>query len=282
MLKALKSGGLSVKNNAFSKFKLIYGIILAVSVTVAGICLIAACLNLYYAGDGYSAEAVSNYFAPISVPVYVCVILTVAGFVISAFGSEGKKKKSEKVYSYVLEILSSKKDVENADAESAAKVLKERKLRKAVTAAVCVTVCICGAVFLVYALDGSHFHTSEINDSMISAMQVFAPCLAISFISALTGIIVNEKSIKREIELLKQFPSINIKENQNGSEPGSNTDSKDSYKKRTFNKNAIFTTVKIAILVIAAVALVYGAIAGGTADVLTKAVNICTECIGLG
>ncbi|MBE6563056.1 MAG: thioredoxin [Ruminococcaceae bacterium] len=40
--------------------------------------------------------------------------------------------------------------------------------------------------------------------------------------------------------------------------------------------------VKLAILILAAAALIYGAIAGGTADVLTKAVNICTECIGLG
>ncbi|MBQ8580085.1 MAG: thioredoxin [Oscillospiraceae bacterium] len=28
--------------------------------------------------------------------------------------------------------------------------------------------------------------------------------------------------------------------------------------------------------------IAYGAAAGGTADVLTKAVNICTECVGLG
>ena len=36
------------------------------------------------------------------------------------------------------------------------------------------------------------------------------------------------------------------------------------------------------ILGVAIVSLVLGAILGGYADVLTKAVNICTECIGLG
>ena len=43
--------------------------------------------------------------------------------------------------------------------------------------------------------------------------------------------------------------------------------------------------VKITIFIILGVAiisLVLGAIFGGYADVLTKAVNICTECIGLG
>ncbi|MBO5767765.1 MAG: thioredoxin [Clostridia bacterium] len=40
--------------------------------------------------------------------------------------------------------------------------------------------------------------------------------------------------------------------------------------------------MRISLLIIALFLLVYGYIIGGTADVLTKAVNICTECIGLG
>lgn len=42
-------------------------------------------------------------------------------------------------------------------------------------------------------------------------------------------------------------------------------------------------TIVLWALIAAGVALiVYGAVQGGTADVLTKAKNICTECIGLG
>ena len=39
---------------------------------------------------------------------------------------------------------------------------------------------------------------------------------------------------------------------------------------------------RLAILFVAVFCFVYGFITGGTADVLTKAINICTECIGLG
>ncbi|MBQ8627442.1 MAG: thioredoxin [Agathobacter sp.] len=39
---------------------------------------------------------------------------------------------------------------------------------------------------------------------------------------------------------------------------------------------------RCAILAIGVFFLVYGFITGGTADVLAKAINICTECIGLG
>lgn len=40
--------------------------------------------------------------------------------------------------------------------------------------------------------------------------------------------------------------------------------------------------LQYSVLCAALVCLVYGFLAGGTADVLTKAVNICTECVGLG
>ncbi|MBQ2981771.1 MAG: thioredoxin [Lachnospiraceae bacterium] len=40
--------------------------------------------------------------------------------------------------------------------------------------------------------------------------------------------------------------------------------------------------MRIAFIIIGIGILIYGFATGGTRDVLTKAVNICTECIGLG
>ena len=64
------------------------------------------------------------------------------------------------------------------------------------------------------------------------------------------------------------------------------TDAK-TFKKKIDNTQNSPTSKKInitrfVILCIAVLALILGAIFGGYADVLTKAVNICTECIGLG
>ena len=39
---------------------------------------------------------------------------------------------------------------------------------------------------------------------------------------------------------------------------------------------------RLALLGVGIAIFAYGFIAGGTADVMTKAVNICTECVGLG
>ena len=41
-------------------------------------------------------------------------------------------------------------------------------------------------------------------------------------------------------------------------------------------------TLRLTLLAIAAALIVWGAVNGGARDVLVKAVNICTECIGLG
>jgi len=40
--------------------------------------------------------------------------------------------------------------------------------------------------------------------------------------------------------------------------------------------------LRLALLCVGIGVFVYGFFAGGTADVMTKAVNICTECVGLG
>lgn len=59
--------------------------------------------------------------------------------------------------------------------------------------------------------------------------------------------------------------------------------------KKTFKEQAVQMPVsrktmllRYSVLGVALVCIVYGFFAGGTADVLTKAVNICTECVGLG
>lgn len=54
-------------------------------------------------------------------------------------------------------------------------------------------------------------------------------------------------------------------------------------KSNQYNNNMrIVNIVRLCIFALATVFIVYGAISGGTVAVLTKAVNICTECIGLG
>lgn len=55
-----------------------------------------------------------------------------------------------------------------------------------------------------------------------------------------------------------------------------------STKQTEEQNNKKMTIIKLVILCFAIALFVTGALLGGFKDVLTKAVNICTECIGLG
>ena len=48
------------------------------------------------------------------------------------------------------------------------------------------------------------------------------------------------------------------------------------------NHAKLIMALRWALVCLAVAVLVYGFCTGGTADVLTKAKNICTECVGLG
>ena len=61
----------------------IFEIILSLSIVFAGICLIAACLSIYYSGDKpYSPLSVKEAFSKIAIPVFVAIILIVISFIL--------------------------------------------------------------------------------------------------------------------------------------------------------------------------------------------------------
>lgn len=249
------------------RIHMIYGSVTGAASILAGICLMAACIQIYRSGDSpFSPTSVAEHFAPISIPVYLCLALVIGGFLLDLLFPSGKKKPGRTVpQTMVLHRLHGQKDI-NSDLEVRASVETEqnaRRLRATVGIALLV---ICSILFLFYAVDPSHFHQTEITPSMIAAIRLLLPCLAVPFIWAVYAACHAKKSMAREIELLKKLPN--------------RTESKTAPDTRSGDR--MVSAVRGFILAIGVVLLVYGFLAGGTADVLTKAINICTECIGLG
>lgn len=255
-------------NNKDILARRIYNILHSISIIVAGVCLMAGCLSIYSSGDGaYSRQIVAETFSKISLPVYLCLILTVIGFVWDFLvPSKAEKDKKFKPYSHLLDRLIVKKDLSGCDEALLNTIYKERKSRKLHTVIRTIIICISGAVFLGYALNSNNYQT-DINTSVIKAMWVLIPCLVIPFIYSVFTAYHNEKSLKNEIELIKKAPA---KENTEEAEDNISKSEK------------VVNVVRFALLFVGVGILIYGYFAGGTADVLTKAINICTECIGLG
>ena len=259
-----------MKNNYIMRIRRIYDVVLSVSIILAGICLIAGCLTIYFTGERtYSREIVAETFSSIAIPVYICLALTILSFVLELIcPSEIQKQKPQKPYANILERILAKKEMDGCDQTLLQSINKERKSRKLHIIIRTVLLCISSIAFLSYALNGNNFHQSEINTSMIHAMWVMIPCLIVPFGYAIFTVYYNDKSLQREIELVKQVPSTESRKDK--SEISANS----SEKKENI--------LRYALLVVGIGILVYGFVSGGTVDVLTKAINICTECIGLG
>lgn len=258
-----------MNQDTIRRIRLVYGIILSAVAVVAGVCLITACLGIYLSGGEqiYTPEKVAQSFSVIAVPVYLFLALAIAGFVLDFFlPARNKKVKAEKNLAATLERLLSKRDMDSCDPALKEQILALRKNRsrdKIITLAV---LAVCSIGFLFYGANPANFHQSEINASMAKAVVILLGCLAVPFVCGLVTVYRAKNSLQKEIDLVKQIPA-----GETVSPPAIKTDC-----------NKLMLAVRCVLLCVAVAILAYGFFAGGTADVLTKAKNICTECVGLG
>ena len=122
-------------------------------------------------------------------------------------------------------------------------------------------ICTIGA--LTYLFDIKHFTSWDL-ESVIGNMLVHVtPWLLVAFAAALISKYLGIRSIEKEILLLRHAACCPAKDT-------GIPEAKDPALLRT------------ALYFLALVFIVWGVMNGGLYDVLVKAINICTECIGLG
>lgn len=246
----------------------IYGIVLSVALAVAGICLMVACYGIYASGGEqiYTTQKIAAAFAPISIPVFLALALTLGGFILHLFMPLEEKKTVNKNYALMLRKLHEKNDLSRCgDRALVAAIEKQPRLRKLHSIISLVVLGLCTVAFLIHACNGSNFHSSEITQSMIVSMYIMLPCLAIPFGYGVFTAYFCKASIQKELALMKLVACPRT--------PAPAPAKKES-------KAVLF--FQLGVLVAAVALIVVGVLGDGFADVLTKAVNICRECVGLG
>lgn len=249
---------------------LVYSIVLSITLVVSGICLIAACVGIYLSGDRpFSPEAVAAAFRHIALPVYLCLALVIGGWILNgAFPADTKKQPVQKQYQTILSRLHSKLALDSCDPALRTQILKQQKSRR-LHKTIGLGLLVMGSiVFLCYGANGANFDQQDITGSMVKAMYWFFPCLAVPFGYAVFTAYYARASLQREIALVKQAIAAGAEA------PAAQKQQKDHSK--------LLSGLRWALLGLAIAIAVYGFFAGGTNDVLTKAINICTECVGLG
>ena len=139
---------------------------------------------------------------------------------------------------------------------------EERKRR--VAALLCGGVCaVCAAMCCAYLFDLAHFASRDLETVMGAMLLHIVPWVALAFAALLLLAQVREKSLLREVEAAKNAP-------------------KRSIGPQTTQRPSLLAAGRVALYAAALLLIVAGILNGGMFDVLVKAINICTECIGLG
>lgn len=241
-------------------------ILVTALMVAAGICLMIACVSIYRAGDRpFTPESVAAAFSRISAFVYAGVAGVVINLVLEFILPRNPGKlHPKKQYGVILSRLSSKADMVTCQPKLHKKISCCRVFRRILLLLSIVFMVFCSGSFLLYGLNPANFSQTEITGSILSAVLVLALCMVPPFALCMVTTLVNRALVKKEIDLLKQAPV-----RSDAAAPAA-------------KKSSNVTPFRYAILGFAIGLLLCGFLSGGTGDVLTKAVNICTECVGLG
>lgn len=254
------------------RIHLAYGILVSAAAVIAGICLIVACVGIYRSGDHpFTRDSIAAAWGAIAVPVYVLLALVIGGWILNLFfPTEKAKLQVEKQHGIILEKLHKKLAPELCSPELSQAIRKEQNSRNTHKMIAGCILLGCSIAFLRYSTNMQYFTTEDINGSVVRAVLFFFLCLIIPFGYGVFTAYWNRRSIQKEIELVKQAIAAGA------------IASADASPAPVKNREAGINIAKYGILAVSIGILVYGFIAGGTADVLAKAAAICTECVGLG
>ena len=209
-------------------------------------------------GAVYSREIVAGRLAAIAPAIFGYLALAAAGLVLQAAagGKPGpraavpEEDKLRALYRRITEIPP------EARAE-------QRRRRRAWLAAGAV-ILGCTVMGGTYLLNAGNFSSLDLEPVVGSMVKHVAPWVVLGLAAAAAASVLSGQSARRELEILKSAP-------KKSPEPVAFTE-----------KKGALPVLRIALYAAAFVLLALGVANGGLWDVLVKAVNICTECIGLG
>ena len=270
---------------------LAYAILIIALAVAVGVLFIVSCVDIYNSQEisPFTTVAIESHFRAIAVPVIAFPCLVVVGFVLHfVFPLEKKEKKVENDKAY--DTLQKKVDLGKVSATSFSQIVRERYLRLGTTIGSLLIWIAALVIILVFALNPENYAGgTEVNASVKDITLVVFVSALIAMGMSVVANFSNKLSKKRELNLLK----LCVKENKEVMGVASSY-----YHVKILDKAfALYDQIKTfigkyeelsiwvargVVGVLAIVFIVLGALNGGVADVLGKAIRICTECIGLG
>ncbi|HIS01365.1 MAG TPA: hypothetical protein IAA74_07195 [Candidatus Excrementavichristensenella intestinipullorum] len=144
---------------------------------------------------------------------------------------------------------------------------RERRLRRGLNWGLGALILACACPMILYLTDSAHFPTGDLEGAMGGMLLALGPWLALILLGLMAAAQLRCRSLSRELQAAAQAPRAS------GPAPGPD---------RPLARRDNAGLWRGLLLLCAAALIAAGVLNGGLHDVLVKAVNICTECIGLG
>ena len=261
-----------MSQKALKYMRIIICCALSVAVVAAGIMFATSCLGIYLSGERpFTTDSISAAFAKIDLPVYVCIgAVVIGGIAWLILPQDEKKPRAILDKRAAIARTEGKFELEKCSDEVIEKIGSAKKKERLLKIGTFALIIAFSIPAVIVALTNSRY-TDDYNQSVRSICLLMLPWLALMLgagvaYAYLEAWILDVRLKAAKNALAEAKASGNIKE---------------YVKKDCGCRKKAFIT-RIIVIVITVGLLVLGITGGGMADVLSKAVNICTECIGLG
>lgn len=253
----------------------IFLIIMSIQTVLMGIAFSVQAIRIYKANPGndpYTREIVWEHIKQISIILILWVLLIIACFIYFKIRNSYKENDKSKITNMakLKTLLKIAPEFNNPELENDYKIIKLEEKKRIIAWCVNIVILIvCSIMGLCYILNKKHFIAEGNNNEQILDMVTYlAPWVIISFITSLICVLMEEFGAIKSIDALKRIIKV---------------DGKVSFKYDTNKNYNLSINITRGILIVASIVMIIvGINNGGTEDVLQKAINICTECIGLG
>lgn len=264
------------------KIRVSFDAIVGAFTVLVGVLFIVEAADIYYSGaaDGetgmYTRELVGARLLLLLFPVLVWVALIIAGFVISLHFSapvKGKKRDPLSAYQRLKGRIPVKAEGELAPLLSAHR--RYEKIRLIVRCAVGAFCLLAAVMCAVYLCNTANFPNRDLNGEVLGMLANVLPWVGSALAAAVLATAFEVALAGRELPAVKKLVA-------SGGESAPSALGRFGAVGRVMGDRRVLLALRVVLAAAAVTLVVLGSVNGGARDVLVKAINICTECIGLG
>ena len=267
---------------------LVYSLVLSALALALATVLVVMCIDIYNSGPHpFTRESVGERLLKISPLIYIFIAAVICGVVLNTVAPvEKERAKGTVPNALVLRRLYGK--MGTMTKETSDKIEKQRAIRFIMIVVSFILILGASIASLIYVLSvlepSADMHGATISASLGTLRFFIAP---LSYL--IVTVFVCKSSVKKELDAVKEQIKLKNEGEERDEARGAVTkltdelyeSLKSAKEPKVWHKYFSFA-FKCALACTAIVFIFVGIDNGGMADVLGKAVKICTECIGMG